>query len=98
MAREHRLDLRRIDVLAAGDDHVLQPVLEEHETVFIEIAGVAGVKPSAANSLRGFFLPLPITAHQALASIENLTDLARRQGGAFGLDEADTAAGHRPGP
>jgi hypothetical protein len=39
------------------------------------MAGIAGVKPSATNGLGRFFLPLPLAAHQALASIEKFTDL-----------------------
>ena len=42
------LDLGRVHVEAAGDDHVLGPVDDEQEVVVVEVADVAGVVPAVA--------------------------------------------------
>src|SRR5689334_10599673 len=44
--RQRLLDLDRIDVLAAADDHVLDPVSEEQVAVLVEIPAVAGAQPA----------------------------------------------------
>src|SRR5437867_13416719 len=44
---EHVLDLRGVDVLAARDDHVLQPVVDVQEAV-AAVAGVARAHPTPA--------------------------------------------------
>jgi hypothetical protein len=41
------LDLDRVDVLAAADEHVLLAVDDEEEAVGIDAGDVAGVKPAA---------------------------------------------------
>ena len=53
MAGERVLDLGRVDVLAAGDDHVLHPVDEEEVPVVVEVAGVARVVPAVAEGVLG---------------------------------------------
>ena len=47
VAVEDVLDLLRIDVLAAPDDHVLDPVDQDQVAVVVEVSDVAGVQPSA---------------------------------------------------
>ena len=49
---EHPLDLGARDVLAAGDDHVLEPVDDEEVAVVVEHADVAGVEPAAGGTPR----------------------------------------------
>ena len=49
MAEQRVLDFGRIDVLAAGDDHVLHAVVDVEVAVRVEIAGVAGVEPAVAD-------------------------------------------------
>ena len=51
MAREHVLDLERVDVLAARDDHVVEPAVEPEVAVLVEPADVAGVVPAVADRL-----------------------------------------------
>ena len=41
VAREHVLDLERMHVLAAGDDHVVDPPVDPQVTVLVQVAGVA---------------------------------------------------------
>ena len=48
MARERVLHLGRIDVLAAGDDHVLHAVGDEDVALRVDEARVAGVEPAVA--------------------------------------------------
>ena len=52
---ERLLDLGGIDVLAAGDDHVLDPVDDIDEAVLVHIAAVAGVQPAVAQGLSRSF-------------------------------------------
>ena len=54
MLGEGVLDLGRIDVLAAGDDHVLDPVDDEDESVFVHVAAVAGMHPAVDDGARRF--------------------------------------------
>src|SRR5437660_566882 len=50
---EHPFDLGAGDVLAAGDDHVLQAVDNEQVAVLVTHADVAGVEPAAGERLLG---------------------------------------------
>ena len=52
MLVQHALDLGTGDVLAAGDDHVLEPVDDEQVAVLVPNADVAGVKPAAGERRR----------------------------------------------
>ena len=51
VAGQHGLDFRRIDVLAAGHDHVLDAIFDEDEAIRIDVAGIAAVEPAAAHGL-----------------------------------------------
>jgi 3-hydroxyisobutyrate dehydrogenase-like beta-hydroxyacid dehydrogenase len=48
MIGEDRLDLRRVDVLATTDDAVVQPALEEYETLLVDTAKVTGLPPAVS--------------------------------------------------
>ncbi|MNO36465.1 hypothetical protein D3C76_265340 [compost metagenome] len=50
---ERRLDLHRVDVEPAGDDHVLLAVDDEQETLFILVTEVAGLPEAVAELRRG---------------------------------------------
>src|SRR5947209_7972196 len=45
MLVEHFLDLARVDVVAASDDHLLLAIDDEEVTVFIDLRHIARVKP-----------------------------------------------------
>ena len=60
--RDRVLDLDGVHVLAAGDDHVLHPVDEEQVAVGVEVAGVAGVVPAAAERVGGRLGLVPVLA------------------------------------
>src|SRR5262249_59658749 len=49
---EHRLELRRVDVLAARDQHVLLPVVDVEVALGVPMADVAGAEPSALGEGR----------------------------------------------
>src|SRR5580692_9576222 len=51
MAQQNLLDLARIDVAAAADDHVLRPVAQRDEPVRVHAAEIAGMEPAAAQRL-----------------------------------------------
>jgi hypothetical protein len=52
-AQDRVLHLGRIDVLAAGDDHVLHPVVDEEVAVLVAVAGVAGSQPAVGPDRLG---------------------------------------------
>ena len=54
MAVEHLLDLERADVLAAGDDDVLGPVLDLDIAVLVRDGEIAGVEPAVAEGVLGW--------------------------------------------
>src|SRR3954469_6975405 len=73
------LDHLRIDVEAAGDDHVLLAVDQEEIAVAIDIADVAGEEAAVDEGLRGSFGLIPIAPDDVRALDADLADLARRQ-------------------
>ena len=68
MTREHRLDLDRIDILAAAHDHVLEPIDDMDIARLVHPADVARMHPAAAQRRGGFLRPVPIAEHHALAA------------------------------
>lgn len=59
------LDLDRVDVLSAHDDHVLEPVVDVEESVVVDHPDIAGAEPAVGGyrgrGLRGF---VPISCGQ----------------------------------
>src|ERR1700754_3946588 len=53
MLGQYPLDLDRVDVLAAGDDHVLEPVLDEDVAALIDPADVTAPKPTVLGDRLG---------------------------------------------
>jgi hypothetical protein len=51
MLQQHVLDLERIDVLAAGVEHVVGAALEIEEPLGIPFEDVAGLQPAVADAL-----------------------------------------------
>ena len=60
MFEQHALDFRRIDVLAAGNDHVLLAVVDPEIAVGVAAADVAGPIPAVVQRLAGCFLVAPV--------------------------------------
>ena len=75
VAREHVLDLERVDVLAARDDHVVDPADDPEVAVLVEPAEVAGEVPAVAERLRVGVGPVPV-AGERLVGVEVAEDLA----------------------
>ena len=51
MQRQAALDLHRRDVLAAGDDHIVDAPGDEQIAVAVQVAGVAGEIPAVPQRL-----------------------------------------------
>ena len=90
------LDLGRVHVLAAADDHVLEPVHDEEVAVGIQPAHVARVHPAVLE--RGGCLggPVPVALHDHGAACRDLAHLAGRQLAALAIDDAHLGNGHGP--
>src|SRR5579871_1069870 len=80
VGEQHLLDLARINVGAAGNDHVLGAVLEREIALGVEDADIAGVQPAALE--RGFarLRIFPVTRHHHVALAENFAGRVRGQG------------------
>ena len=75
VGRQRLLDLDRGDVLAAGDDHVLEAVAQLDVAVRVHDAEVAGVEPAALERLLGRLLVAVVADHHVVAAHD---DLAQR--------------------
>ena len=58
------LDLGAVHVLAAAQDHVLDPVLDVDEALVVEAAEVAGAQPAVDDRLGGGLGPVPVAADE----------------------------------
>ena len=82
MLQHHQLDVRRIDVLAARQDHVLLAVDEIEKALIIEAADVAGAQPTTSRRIgpRGLERgvgPVVIALHHEPAIAADLAEFAR---------------------
>ena len=93
--QQRLLDLARVDVGAARDDHVLGAVLEREETVGIEGRQVAGVQPATAQRRLVGGRVVPVTGHHHVGAADHLADLAGRQVAVVGIDHPHLDAGAR---
>ena len=65
MVGQSALDLDGVDVLPAGDDHVLEPVLDEDETLVVDATDVTGAEPTiGGDRLRGRLRLVVVALHQ----------------------------------
>ena len=96
VAQQHRLDLERVDVLAARDDHVLGAV--DHGEVAVLVGGddVAGAVPAVDQGLGGRVGALPVAEHDVRPADPQLAGLAGRPAH-LGLDARHRRA-DRPQP
>ena len=87
MAGEHVLDLDRMDVLAAADDHVVDATGDPEIAVRVDPAHVAGEVPALAQRLRVGVGTLPVPGER-LVRVEARDDLAldARRGDLVGPD------------
>jgi hypothetical protein len=77
MLRERLLHLDRVDVLAAADDHVLDPVGEEEVAVLVDVAAVAGAQPAVLGQRRrGLRRAVVVPAHDVRRAQPHFADLA----------------------
>src|SRR5215471_19679331 len=77
MSEQHVLYLSRIDVLAAADDHVLDPALDAQAAIGVHGGQITGVVPAIGvdrlgRELRGVM----VTAHDQVTACAKLADLA----------------------
>ena len=60
--RQHRLDLERVDVVAAPDEHLLGPAGQAQAPGVVDAPQVAGVQPAVAEGRGGGFGVAPVAA------------------------------------
>src|SRR6516162_3381039 len=83
MQRQAALDLDRRDILPAADDHVVDAAGDEEIAIAVDVAGIAGEIPAAAQCLGVRVRPPPITLERFVA-LEQRDDLALfASGGGF---------------
>src|ERR1700722_1303436 len=90
MAVEKLLDLARIDVLAAADDHVLDAPDDVAIAFRVDGGEVAGVHPARRiDGLAGALRIVPIAEHHRIAAREELAGRAGRHDPALRVDDLD---------
>src|SRR5262249_7483168 len=95
MLVEDLLDLARVDVVAAADDHLLLAVHDEEVAVLVHPGQVTSPEPAVRDRLgRGLGLA-PVALHHVVAADGDLADLADGERGAVGADHAHLDALHR---
>ena len=75
VGEHHRLDLGRVDVLAAGDEHVLRAALDGEEALVVLDGEVAGLQPAVADRLGGCLGPAPVAGGDVRAADQQLAGL-----------------------
>src|SRR5260370_1530643 len=68
MLIEYFVDLARIDVLAATNDHVALAIDDVEESILVAITDVAGVKPTIPECCLGRLRTLEVTFENVLAT------------------------------
>ena len=96
MAVNGALHLGRVDVLAAADDHVLDPVVDVDIAVGVQVAGVAGEHPAVGGHGAGGGLGLlPVAQHVVGRAGHDLAHLAGGHGLPVAADDLDLDTRHR---
>src|SRR5439155_537093 len=93
MLEEHFFHLARVNVEAAGDDHVLLAVHDVVVARLVAPGDVASVEPAVAKHLRGFNGLVPITLHHLRAADDDFARFAHGQFARAGLEIHDTHLG-----
>ena len=74
---QHLLDLARVHVVAAADDHVLGPVDDVVPAVLVPAGEVAGAEPAVVDGLVGGLGPVVVALHDVVALDRDLADRVR---------------------
>ena len=98
MGEQELLDLARVDVLAAADDHVLDAADDVGVAVVVHHRQVAGVHPAGAvDRLGGLGRLAPVAQHDRVAAGAELTrHTARHDLAGLGVDDLDLQVRHHP--
>ena len=89
---EHGLDLAGREVLAAADDHVVEPPVHEQVALVVEAAAVAGVEPAVV----GAAIDAEVLARHLLAAHPDLAELAVGHRVALGIADRELDARAAP--
>jgi hypothetical protein len=76
MLIENCFDLTRVNILAAGNNHVFQAIQEIEITFSILVADVAGPKQTITESELRFLRIVPVATHYVCAACNYFTGLA----------------------
>ena len=95
MGQDRFLDLARIDVGAARDEHVRRPAGDVEEAPVVQVAQVAGVEPAVLERLRVRLVVLEIAEEDGGAAHADFTRLMGRQALAVVRQDGDVHAGAR---
>ena len=98
MGVQEFLDLARIDVLAAADNHVLDAPDDVDVALVVHGRQVPSVHPARGiDGLTGRFGIVPVTEHDAVAARAQLARLTARQNlTALGVNDLDLDVGVNP--
>ena len=89
VAGEGAFHFGRVDVFAAGDDHVFDAVDDIQVAMCVHHATVTGVQPAAGQGLAGVFIAAPVALHHRRAAHQDLAVRACGQLFALGVGDAD---------
>ena len=83
------LDFGRINILPAGDDHVLHAVPDRETSISIDDSKVSCVKPSSLECLGGCIRAIPVALHDVTRTNNYLTYLPGHHIASIGCDHAN---------
>ena len=92
---QHVLDLGRIDVLAAGDVHVLPAVDDVVEALLVDPRGVAGVQPAVGERRFVGVRPVPVARRDVRSLDPEFAEFADAGIAAVGTDDPHLGMQHR---
>lgn len=96
MAAQFGLHLRRVNVVAAADIHLLEATFEGEGAVVVAGCQVTGAKPSTVKRCGGGLFVAPVADHRRRGGQAQLADPSVRQRLPVGVEDARLHPG--PGP
>src|SRR5690554_5119633 len=97
MLAQGRLDLRRVAVEAADDEHVLEPAGDAQVALLVQAADVAGVQPALLiKGAAGGLGVAEIALHQVEATQADLAVVPRGYRLALRVEDRQLGTGNRP--